>query len=162
GRGRRDIAERPVEPYGGVLQDVVGLLPPFQTRVVFEHFPGQLQQARAGAVEQLLAGGFVSRLQSLDPTLDLSGLRARVGHAPALSCATDTGLPASRSEPDPFRKNMPGLRTGEGFSRSHGRLRPGARSARPQAAEATAFGIIPRSHCRPERERSDAPEDRTA
>jgi hypothetical protein len=70
-----DGVERPPEPQRGVLQDVVGLLPPAHAGVAPEHLASHPSQARAGELQEvvphrLVVGGLLNRgTATLDGTL---------------------------------------------------------------------------------------------
>ena len=47
GRLELHVAQRPVEPHGGILKDVVGVFPAANARVAAEHPVGQVAEAVA-------------------------------------------------------------------------------------------------------------------
>jgi hypothetical protein len=83
-RGRPDLAQRPVQPDGGVLEDVAGFLPAPQPGEVPQHLAGQLRQPLTGTADQLGARRFVAGAQAVDPGLNLARRAEFLGHGQCL------------------------------------------------------------------------------
>jgi hypothetical protein len=75
-----DIGKGSVQTEHGILEHVVGLGPPADARVSFEHFPRQFSQPVACVGDNLALGLGISGPQEIQPPLKLRRIPDRSGH----------------------------------------------------------------------------------
>ena len=73
-----DLAQAPVQPEHGILQNVVGLFPSPQPRETSKHLSRQPQQPVARMPDEGIPGCFVPSLEAIQQSLELRGVV--VGH----------------------------------------------------------------------------------
>src|SRR5262249_23109508 len=100
GAGGR-ILQGAAEPQGGVLEDVVGLLPAPDARVALEHLAGEPGEPLAGGRDQLVAGRRGPGPEPVEPALDGGRLVVGHGRAPVPPAGSATGRPAYRGRRPP-------------------------------------------------------------